>query len=418
MTGIPYIMNARNTPPPSYQTIMVPRQPSKPNVAGITKRMANSTLGKKVRKAALERTGQIIGARLGSARLGRAAGSLVSRVTGSGDYNVHTNSLFRTIPTSRATFAQEGRATRIREREYVGEVLAGPSLVNGSTLFHRSSYSINPTNPELFPWLSRLAHLYDQWEPHGIILEFVSTSSEFNGVSQSLGAIIMATEYDPYDPLYNSKQEMENADFSCSTKPAEGLVHGIECARSERPTKLLYTASSNGAPLTSTQLGIFQLATQGMSTAGSTMGELWISYDISFYKKQLTSELDLEPAFQATGVTTSDLYLGAPNVVYSRRIDLNGDTVRFNNIGYNNKFLLVYSKTWNTADTFTGMAQNNLTWTTTISYGSVTPPNNSMIALRITLTGPGAFLTFPSAVANAGNPWLMIITPVTDSFVF
>jgi hypothetical protein len=46
-------------------------------------------------------------------------------------------------------------------------------------------------------------------------------------------------------------------------------------------------------------LGNFQLATQGVSAAGVTLGELWVSYDITFYKKQLTG-----------GVLGNDIFYG------------------------------------------------------------------------------------------------------------
>jgi len=149
-----------------------------------------------------------------------------------------------------------------------------------------------------------MANLYDQWEPNGIVFEYVSTSSEYNGSSQALGAVIMATDYDSYDPVYGSKQAMENADYACSTKPANGLLHGIECDPNERPTPLLYTSTVNGAPLTSTNLAVFQVATQGCSTAGVTLGELWVSYDITFYKKQIYDNINLSPFITSSGALT------------------------------------------------------------------------------------------------------------------
>jgi len=84
---------------------------------------------------------------------------------------------------------------------------------------------------------------------------------------------------------------MENADFANSVKSAECMLHGIECDPSERITKLLFTQpTAAGDNINLYNLGNFQLATQGMSVSGVNVGELWVSYDITFYKKQLEVE--------------------------------------------------------------------------------------------------------------------------------
>jgi len=235
--------------------------------------------------------GRALGGLVGQGDLGSLAASQLAKMFGHGDYLVKTNSLMTSLSgPSLPKFGSNGtRGTRIREREYLGDIFAG-TLVSGATAFSSSNYPINPTNPKTFPWLSNLADLFDQWEPHGIVFEFVTTSSEYNGSSQALGTVIMATDYDPYDPLYSSKIIMENADYASSTKPSCSLVHGVECDVRERPTPILYTVTTNPSlPLTSSLLGNFQLATQGMSVTGVSLGELWISYDITFYKKQLNN---------------------------------------------------------------------------------------------------------------------------------
>jgi hypothetical protein len=289
------------------------------------------------KSAAAGTIGRTLGNFINQGDLGALAGSSLAKYFGHGDYKVKSNSLIG-APATGAKFQGDGkRGTRITEREYLGDILAG-TLDGSATVFDSSVYDLNPTDSATFPWLSRLAHLYDQWEPNGIVFEFVSTSSEYNGSSQALGALIMATDYDPYDAAYTSKQSMENADYSCSTKPANGLLHGIECDPRERPTPLLYTSTNNGAPLTSTSLGRFQVATQGCSVSGVSLGELWISYDITFYKKQLVDEADLDVPFYSAGGTAvvGVGYFAAPSYVINQTIDVfqiigTGSQMRFHN---------------------------------------------------------------------------------------
>jgi hypothetical protein len=222
-------------------------------------------------------------------KAGSTAGGYLARLFGHGDFKISGNSLMN-IGTSQSAsavpmFAKDGkRGVRVVEREYLGDIIA--STTAGA--FNLQSFNVNPSDPTTFPWLSSIAPLFDQWEPNGIIFEYVSTSSDFNGSSQALGVVVCATDYNSLDPVYSGKQVMEEADYSNSVKASECLYHGLECAPSERPTKLLYTGPvSAGDNLNLYNLGMFQIATQGMSVASVNVGELWVSYDITLYKKQL-----------------------------------------------------------------------------------------------------------------------------------
>lgn len=226
---------------------------------------------------------------------GAIARKLIKSFTGFGDYHgppMTSNSLINpTTATTGAEFSHQGRrGTRVTESEFVGDVRSGV-LVGGSTEFTNQVFSVNPANAALFPWLSSFAALYDQWEPQGIIFEFRTTSSTFNGTSQALGVVIAAVDYDPSDPPYATKQAMENADYAVSSVSSSGLLLGLECSPAERPVRVMYTGAppvtSSSPSKTFYDLGTLQLATQGMSTEDVTVGELWVHYDIVFYKKQL-----------------------------------------------------------------------------------------------------------------------------------
>lgn len=197
-------------------------------------------------------------------------------------------------PPPPAVFRDGKRGVRVVEREYLGDIRSG-TLAGGSTVFTNQSFVINPGLSTSFPWLSKIARQFDQWEPHGIVFEFRSTSSEFNGTTQALGTIILATDYDVIDSPYPNKVVAENSDYAMSVKASDCAIHGIECLPSERPTPILFTRTAGLPAATDARLydlGNFQLCTQGMSAADVTLGELWVSYDITFYKKQID---ELEP---------------------------------------------------------------------------------------------------------------------------
>jgi hypothetical protein len=224
-----------------------------------------------------------------SAPIGSALGAGVSRFLGMGDYEISANSLIKPgashLNSSTVVMGPDGRrGVRVQEREFIGNVVS-------STTFTNTAYFINPANSATFPWLSTLAQNFDEWEPHGIAFTFKSTSAAFNGANQALGVVIGATDYDPADPDYPTKLEMESSDYCVSSKACDDFVHLIECDPKERGRIVMKTLAvatpPTGTSVMDYHLGKFEIATDGQSTAGQIIGELWVSYDITFYKKQL-----------------------------------------------------------------------------------------------------------------------------------
>lgn len=235
--------------------------------------------------------GRALGSLVGHGDLGASLGGMVGKYTGFGDYKpIKVNSLIK-IPGQRTRstsipFIQNGRrGVLYRESEYVGEVVSG-SLAGQ---FKNTAYRFNPADPVTFPWLSAQAGGFDEWEPMGAIVRFNSTSATFTGSGQQLGYVMFAANYDPQDAPYTSKVAMENADYAVSCKASDSMEMGIECDPLERPTKLLYTSQfkqTASADQRMSDLCTVEVATGGCG-ANQVLGELWIDYEICFYKKQL-----------------------------------------------------------------------------------------------------------------------------------
>lgn len=323
------------------------------------------------------RLGRKVGGLVGQPGLGALAASKGAKLFGHGDYVVRSNSVMfpgQSLPK----FSGEA-GTRFVHKEFIKDIKCGTTLVDGSTVFDVETFALNPTNQSLFPWLSRIAPLYDQWIPNGIVFEFHSTSSEFNGSGQALGAVVLATDYDPFDPPPLSKQEMENSEYAISSRPCDNVRHGLECDTNTRPNHVLYTSTTNGAPLTAVDLGKFSVATKGMSTSGVTLGELWISYDITFLKKQLAltgSPAVIPDFFQANGfndlqdpVTDGSYFAGLtdiqssspPMMVLTNAIDGGTSFIAFAEYLVGRSVLLTY----NSDSTGVNTQVNVLDWTFT-----------------------------------------------------
>jgi len=363
--------------------------------------------------------GRAIGNRFGAGDLGASAATGLAKLFGMGDYTIKSNSLVKGSVSGplMPTFGTDRRTVRIAEREYIGDVFSG-ALSAGSSAYTNRSYAINPSDPNTFPWLSKFAALFDQWLPHGIVFEFVSTSSEYNGTSQALGKVVMATDYDPNDAPYASSQVAENADYSCVTKPSSSLVHGIECDPDDRITRILYV---KGAPtkLELTSLGNFQLSTSGCSTAGTRLGELWVSYDISFLKKQVPTLADTSDYLCVAGGTVigGSLFSNASVLSTSNTISITQTAGVSSNIvlppnqGAGRYLVTYYTTSPNAADAPVNTVTNGVA---TLGRAAGVAPATRIIMFIVDVTAPGCIIS--SNVSAANSTYAMSVEAVPNDY--
>lgn len=243
-------------------------------------------------------------------RAAKAASAHTARISGKGDYRIYRslkNSLrgrgdYRSVksnvflggqtPTMRNSI-KPGGGTVISFKEYIGDVVSSPT----ANTFDLKAYYINPTESSTFPWLSQLASNYQEWEAQGIVFHFKSMSGDaLNSVNTSLGQVIMATNYDPTQPDFSSKPEMENTEFSQSVRPSADCLHMIECAKSANVLSNLYTTD----PIVGSRfsnLGKFEIATNGCQGTSVNLGELWVTYQIELLKPKLSDTLGEDISF-------------------------------------------------------------------------------------------------------------------------
>lgn len=243
--------------------------------------------------------GGAVGSSLGGL-VGKGLGSFLSKIAGFGSYHVMQNSIGReggVIPegVSVPTIVNDGGGTIVRHAEFLQNIVA-PASPEDFTL---DSFDVNPGDPDLFPWLSQVAKNYQQWRPRGMIFVFRSTSSDITA-GGALGTFAMSSNYNSLEATFTNMRDMLNAKYAVSGKPSRDYVHTIECARSERPTEILYVKGPNSSDTLSQDANMFNLckfqyATEGLPsglTAGEILGELWISYEIELMKPVLTDSTE------------------------------------------------------------------------------------------------------------------------------
>lgn len=251
-------------------------------------RTASKGYGKKIGTFLGSGAGRAIESRLGvkdpgiisevGGKVGGLLGSGFSKLTGWGSYKIRRNSFIqpeRNVPYFGSS------SIRIKNREFIG-------TVDMSSFFAVSTYPINPGMRDTFPWLSAIAQNYEQYYVHGMVFQYLSTSSVAiaNASDLALGQVIMTTDYDASDSEFNDASQMLNSFFTNSEKPSESFLHPVECAPGSQVNKLYFVRL--GPPAPNTDIRLYDLGVMGIATDGpadyTRAGQLWVSYDISLHK--------------------------------------------------------------------------------------------------------------------------------------
>ncbi len=376
------------------------------------KKQKNKSSGQRKPKGSLGRSlltagGTALGSLLGpsGAAVGSQVGNFLATMLGAGDYKVQENSLLKQSSvmagtTGVPTFHSGKRSTRIVHREYLMDI-------TGSTNFSLQSFNLNPGLETTFPWLAQVSNNFQAYKFHGLVFEFWSTSADaLNNVNTALGTVIMGTNYNAARANFVNKAEMEQYEFSCSSKPSMSLIHPVECAPGEAPLDELYIrtgALPAGEVIQFYDLGKFQLATVGMQAAAN-IGELWVSYDVELYKPRI------DPAGAYPGEFTrinNGPYVAAANILGSIQTNPIGNlgvTITSTNVGWDtlnfpssitggSYFVMV---TWQgtaaaigwSANTFTNLTQQN----------------------RFNLSASNSVLTPPAGVSSAQATWITVVS--------
>lgn len=288
------------------------KKKSKAQYAYKTKRMeAKSNFGNTVFTPAMTAAGALLGGGLGSivpalgttagtaagGALGSLLGSGITYFTGYGDYSIKANSLLKGAPNNMIINRSNNKlgGTVFNKTEYVGDILSSPN----AGAFKLQTWEFNPGNPDLFSWLSQCSSNWQQYICEGAYIEYRPFSGNaLNSTNTALGCITLAGQYNCNDPDFESKQEMEGADYTISVVPSEGVRYFIECERGRNVLDNLYirgkknTVISNDKPVPIDDkrfenLLKFSCSTSGCQGSNTNLGSLYITYQIRLLKTKL-----------------------------------------------------------------------------------------------------------------------------------
>ena len=317
----------------------------------------------KIPKGSLATVGGVLGGAPGA-----MAGKGLSKITGYGDYVVSNNTLMgNTVVGEMADqvpiFRNQGADTRVKHCEFVMN-LTVPSSGAG---YNVTRLPLDPINATTFPWLSSVAKKYQRYKVKGMVIGYRSTSTDYN----NSGVVAVVVNYDPSEQTYVSMEGLLNSKFAVSTKPSNSMLAPVECDPGRSPMDGYYikhvtSTDVTDATLRQTQMGTINIATQGLTLpAGSTIGQVYVSYDIELMYPYMTSIDKPCPPPVVSGV------LGAANYSSQEGLDVLARDRGFGNF---------------------------------VGYGDLTDPNRQ-IALKLS-GSPTA-----SSPLGGGDGWLGLVLP-------
>jgi hypothetical protein len=289
--------------------------------------------------------GLLMGSPFAGAKAGWDAGAGVSQWAGLGKYRIRRNVLLTSQEP--ANFASSSDGVIITHREYLGDLVSG---TNSPTSFTTQQFDLNPSLVATFPWLSQIAQNFQEWEPLGIICEYLPQQafSSISSTTNNLGSVFMVTQYDADQLAPVNKTAVLNEMYSVTGRPSDKLVMPIECDMSQNVFKNLFIAPGGQVPANADQktykLGTLFIGSQGVPYAGDILGQIWITYKIRLRKPGFLNALIPSPGPDilfshegatgttvatntnvfwnsgATGVTLFQSSVGAPPVVTASRI--------------------------------------------------------------------------------------------------
>jgi len=273
----------------------------------------------------------------------------------------------RMVPTSSG-------GLRVAHTEYVFDINGTAS----GNFFLNVADPVQPGYANMFPWLSRIAALYDSYVVNSIMFHYEPLCA-----TTTSGGIFMSMDPDASDPIPIDKAGMMSYSYSAhgpAWKPVGFSVtaHSLDALSAKHYVR---TGSVATAVLPTYDVAWFYLAIQNTSST-AILGELYVTYDITLFDAGLNrnamslmdnSYVNLSGTFNRANY----LFGVSPNIIGQLPLAVGPGAGNFTNVYFESsgQFWCVLSvETTGTAPTAVApnlVTQNNLTVITTTSLAGV-----------------------------------------------
>jgi len=214
---------------------------------------------------------------------------------------------------------------RITHKEIIG-------IINSTTSFNVSAYEINPGINTSFPWVSGIAKNFQQYDINGLCFTFKPTCSDAisSATISAMGSITMSNDQNVYGSAPTSTISMLQSQFAVSGKPSTEILMPIEEDKRNGGKMTNHLLIRTGAVPTGATRQFYDdcvvyIATDGNGVAGTQLGQLFVSYDITFY-----NPVQLQAGSNTLSAKCQIGFVSSPNPLGGSKVDF---TPMFDNIG-------------------------------------------------------------------------------------
>lgn len=288
---------------------------------------------------------------------GRKGNNPLVQVAASNHQSQNRNASLRLAPVARSSVRKTGKpkiksnddgSIVVSHREYLSDV-------TGNSTFTVNSYSVNPGLITSFPWLSRVARNYESYRFRKLHYIYETQAS-----TATAGSVQMAIDYDAQDDPPVSKIEIMSY-HNAVRSPLWTDCRFDSDFKDTNPLSHTRFIRLGGAP-TGTDIKTYDIGQFHISTVGgpdSTVGELYVEYEVMFLTPQLNSAAeDNARSLKLVSVST-DKNNPLENATSTGDLDVtltDGHTLTFNTSG--SGLLIVYQ-------TGASLTNNYMTYTGT-----------------------------------------------------
>lgn len=180
------------------------------------------------------------------------------------------------------------KSRRIKNSELIADV-------NGSVLFSSDQkYSINPGLESSFPWLAVVSGQWQQYHFHSLRYRYVTRSS-----TSGVGSIILSPDYNPKETPPVTEQQATNTQDAVEDVVWKELV----CPLDPSAMFPLGPRKQIRRTLVAGDLSVYDAGRLFVCTVGqtdsSTIGKLWVDYDVELYVPQNSPSSDTSPTISS-----------------------------------------------------------------------------------------------------------------------
>lgn len=181
----------------------------------------------------------------------------------------------RTVKARKPSISGGDGRSRVKHRELFGTLYGSTALAVNNGNSGAGFYRVNPTNPNLFPWLPIMASVFDSYRFESVRLTYIPMCT-----TTTTGRVTLLWDPDSQDTMPVDRSTLSNYSHSTTSAPWTECTLSIPCDGKDR-----FTSDSNVIDRKLVDLGQLAWATYG-SPASQQLGDLYIEYTVSFKEPQ------------------------------------------------------------------------------------------------------------------------------------